>query len=163
MNLRSSHQLIKYGCVIRLLFSIKLLHLIVDSLLQIYSVEVGRTWIAALLTYYCVKHFNWPIFKMSLWYICSHVHPKLHNINPHNVTHSLISQSHGECMFVVQIPLLIVTLLSLISRNLSSMQTTKEVDPYPRIMPCVKMWSVTFFFFFLWHLSNVGACICHIT
>ena len=31
MNLRSSHQLIKYGCVIRLLFSIKLLHLIVDA------------------------------------------------------------------------------------------------------------------------------------
>jgi hypothetical protein len=30
MNLRMSHQLIKYACVIQLLFSIELLHLIVD-------------------------------------------------------------------------------------------------------------------------------------
>ncbi len=68
-------------------------------------------------------------------------------------------------MFVVQISLLIVTFLSLISRNLSLMQTTKEVNPHPRIAPCVNMWSVTFFFFFfffLCHLLNVGACICHI-
>ena len=44
------------------------------------------------------------------------------------------------------------------------MQTTKEVNPHPRITPCVNMWSVTFFFFFFFlHLLNVGACVCHIS
>jgi hypothetical protein len=45
------------------------------------------------------------------------------------------------------------------------MQSTKEVSPHPRIAPCVNMWSVTFLFlllFFLCHLLNVGACLCHI-
>ena len=46
------------------------------------------------------------------------VHPKLCNINLHNVTRSLIPQNPRERMFVVQISLLIVTSLSLISRNL---------------------------------------------
>ena len=67
-------------------------------------------------------------------------------------------------MFVVQISLLIVTFLSLISRNLSLMQSTQEVNPHRHIAPCVSMWSVTFLFFFfsLCHLLNVGACICDI-
>ena len=47
------------------------------------------------------------------------VHPKLRNINLHNVTHSLISPNPREWMFVVQISLLSVTFLSLISWNLS--------------------------------------------
>jgi hypothetical protein len=63
-------------------------------------------------------------------------------------------------MFVVQFSLLIVTFLFLISRNLSLMQTTKEVNPHPHIAPCVNMWSV--FFFFFCHLLNVGACVHHI-
>ena len=33
------------------------------------------------------------------------VHPKLRNVNPHNTTHSLISQNPREWMFVVQISL----------------------------------------------------------
>ena len=72
---------------------------------------------------------------------------------------------HREHMFVVQISLLIVTILSLISWFLSLMQATKQVNPHPRIAPYVNMWSVTFmflFFFFLCHLLNVGARICHI-
>ena len=44
------------------------------------------------------------------------VHPKLRNINLHNVTHSLISRHPREQMFVVQISLFIVTFPSLISR-----------------------------------------------
>ena len=44
------------------------------------------------------------------------IHPKLRNINPLNVTYSLISRNPWELMFVVQISLLIVTFLSLISR-----------------------------------------------
>ena len=69
-------------------------------------------------------------------------------------------------MFVVQISLLIVTFLSLISKNVSLMQTTKEISPHPRSAPCVNVWSATFlfsFFFFLCHLLNVGACTRHIT
>ena len=62
-------------------------------------------------------------------------------------------------MFVVQIPLLIVTFLSLISQNLSLMQTIKEDNPHPRIMPCVNIRSA--FFFFL-HLLDVRACVRHI-
>jgi hypothetical protein len=87
--------------------------------------------------------------------------PKFRNINLHNATHSLVSRNPRErIMFVVQISLLIVTFLSLTSRILSLMHTTKEVNPHPRIVPCVNMWSV--FFFFLCHLLNVGACICPI-
>ena len=65
-------------------------------------------------------------------------------------------------MFVVQISLLVVTFLSLISQNLSLLQTTNEVNPHPHIAPCVNMWSVIFLFFFSCHLLNVGACVYHI-
>ena len=78
-----------------------------------------------------------------------------------NVTHSLISRNPRERMFVVQISLLIVTFLSLISWNLSLMQTTKEVNPHPCLAPCANMWNVTFFFFC--HVLNVGACVRHIS
>jgi hypothetical protein len=71
------------------------------------------------------------------------IHPKVRNINLHNVTHSLVSINPRERMFVVQISLLIVTFLSLIPPNLSLMQTTKE-NSHPHIVPCVNMWSVTF-------------------
>jgi hypothetical protein len=55
-------------------------------------------------------------------------------------------------MLVVQILLLIVTFLSLVSWNLSLLQTIQEVNPHPRIAPCVNMWSVFFFFFFFFFL-----------
>ena len=89
---------------------------------------------------------------------------KLRNVNSHNVAHTLISRNPRERMFVVQISLFIVTFLSLISQNLSLMQTTKEVNPHLCIAPCVNMWSATFFFFFFFfcHILNVGACIYHI-
>ena len=67
-----------------------------------------------------------------------------------------------EWLFVVQISLPIFTILSLISRTLSSMQTTQEVNPHLPIVSCVNMWSVTFLFLFsfrLCHLLNVGACV----
>src|ERR1700738_5232575 len=91
---------------------------------------------------------------------CSQYTPKLHIINPHYVTCSLISRNPRERMFVVQnlTPFCHVS-LSLISRILSLMQTTKEVSSHPPIAPCVNMWSVTFFFFFF---LDVGACIRHI-
>ena len=44
------------------------------------------------------------------------LHPKLHYINLHNVTCSLISQNPRERMFVVQISLLIVKFLSFITK-----------------------------------------------
>ena len=93
------------------------------------------------------------------------IHLTLRNINPHNATHSLISRNPRERMFVVQISLLIVTFLFLISQILSLVQTTQEVNPHPRIASCVNMLNVTFLFllvfFFLCHLLNVDACICH--
>ena len=90
--------------------------------------------------------------KTLLW-IWIMLHLKLRNTNLHNITHSLISWNPRERMSIVQIPLLIVTFLSLISRILSLMPTTKEVIPRPRIAPCVNMWSaIFFFFFFLCHL-----------
>ena len=90
------------------------------------------------------------------------VQPKLRNINPHNVTHSLISRNPRER--IGQISLLIVIFLSFISWILSLVQTTKEVNPYRCIVSCVNIWSAFFFFFFcfLCHLLNVGACSRHI-
>ena len=67
------------------------------------------------------------------------VYLELRNINPHKVTHSIIYRNPRERIFVVQISLLIVIFLSLISRNLSLMQTTKVVNPHPRITPCVNI------------------------
>ena len=94
------------------------------------------------------------------------VYHKFCNINLHNIIHSLISWNLTERMCVVQVSHLVVTCLSLISRVLSLMQTTKEVNPHPHIAPCVNMWSVNFLFlfliFFLCHLLNVGACMCQI-
>ena len=89
------------------------------------------------------------------------IHPRLCNINPHNVTHSLTSRNPRERMFVVQISFLIVTFLSLISRILSLVQTTQEVNPHPRIAPCVTMWSATFvFLFFFPFLMPLVECWC---
>jgi hypothetical protein len=62
--------------------------------------------------------------------------------------------SPKERRFLVQISLLIVTFLFLILWVFPLMQTTIEVNPHPRIAPCVKMWGVFFFFFFFCHLLN---------
>jgi hypothetical protein len=62
-------------------------------------------------------------------------------------------------MFVVPISLLIVTLPYITKFVINA--TTKEVNPHPHIAPCVNIWSV--FFFFFYHLLNVGACVRHIT
>jgi hypothetical protein len=59
------------------------------------------------------------------------LHPKLRNINLHNVTQSLMSGNPREGTFVLQISLLVVTFLFLISWNLSLMQTTKNSQPTP--------------------------------
>ena len=59
------------------------------------------------------------------------LHPKLCNINLHNITHSLISQNPREGMFVVQISLLIVKFLSLISRNSIIIASHKRSQPTP--------------------------------
>ena len=113
-------------------------------------------------------HGSWPMKKGHLpwadfmvhgvnWPNVNLLHPKLRNIHPHNVTCSLISRNPRERMFVVQISLLIVTLLSLISWILSLMQITKEVNRHPHIAPCVNMWSVTFLFFFFF-FSSYATC-----
>jgi hypothetical protein len=36
---------------------------------------------------------------------------------------------------------------------LSLMQTTKEVNPHPHIVPCINMWSVTLFLSFSFSFS----------
>ena len=110
--------------------------------------------------FYLDRNYKWgPNSTQRAWL----VHPKLCNINSHKVTHSLISRNCRERRFVVQISLLVVTFLSLITWILSLIQTTKEVNLHPRIVPYVNMWNVIFFFFFiLCHLLNVVICICHI-
>ena len=102
---------------------------------------------------------QWAGKRRERMYVCMYT---LNSVisTPCNITHSLVSRNPWERMFVFQIALLIVTFLSLISRILSLIQATKEVNPHPRIAPCVNMWSVTFFF--LCHLLNVGECVCHI-
>jgi hypothetical protein len=90
------------------------------------------------------------------------LHPKLCNIDFHNVAHFLVSWNSRERIFCSSNFTPYCHIFSLISWNLSLMQTIKEVNPHPYIAPCVDMWSVTFFFFFLCHLLYVGACVCHI-
>jgi hypothetical protein len=89
---------------------------------------------------------------VRLYTLQNTLHLKLPNINPHNVTHCLMSQNPRERMFIVQISFFIVMFLSLISQILSLMQTMKEVNPHPRIASCVNMRSVislfVFFFFY---------------
>ena len=54
-----------------------------------------------------------------IWIRKRMIHPKLRNINPHNVTDFLISRNPREQLFIVQISLLIITFLSLILQNLT--------------------------------------------
>ena len=96
-------------------------------------------------SFWSLEHYHWIVFE-TMYTLNSVIS------TPQNVTHSLISWNPRERMFVVQISLLMVTFLSLVSWNLSLMQTTQEVNPHPRIAPCV----------FFFHLLNVGACIRHI-
>jgi hypothetical protein len=101
----------------------------------------GWTWNSRILTDYTLDYVkSTSIMSLSLKY------PK----------------TLGTRMFVLQISLLVVTFLSLISWILSILQITQEVNPHPRIALYVNIWSVTFLFFFICHLLNVGACVCHI-
>jgi hypothetical protein len=94
----------------------------------------------------CLKYIGHGVSVSCVkWPLDIFIYPKLRNINPHNVTHSLISRNPRARMDVVPISLLIVTFLSLISRIFSLMQSAKEVNPHPRIVPCANMWSVFFF------------------
>ena len=70
--------------------------------------------------------------------------------------HSLISWNPGERMFVGQISLLVASLSPPYIMDCVIMQTGKEVNPHPRIAPCVNMWSVFLFFFFInfWDLLH---------
>jgi hypothetical protein len=69
-----------------------------------------------MFTIYGDKNYN---AMSTSWSSLPHrllIHPKLRNINLHNVTHSLISRNPREQIFVVQISLLIVIFLFLISQ-----------------------------------------------
>ena len=72
-----------------------------------------------------------------------------------------MSLNPRERMFVAQISLHIDTFLSLISRTLSSMQTTQEVNPHPCSAPRVNMWNVTFLFLFLFFMPLVECWCMH--
>ena len=85
-------------------------------------------------------------------------HSNLCNINLCNVTHFLITQNPMDRMFVVEsYSLLSQVFLPYICGFV--IRTTIEVNPYPRIVPCVCTRSVFFFFFFFFwcqfcHLLN---------
>ena len=109
--------------------------------------------------------FIYPLHLRGLAIGCLLVGPTLYTLNsvistPFNVTHSLLFRNPGGRMFVVQISFLTVIFLSLVSRISSSMQTTKEVNPHPRIAPCVNMWSAIFFFFFFFLFMPLVECWC---
>ena len=89
------------------------------------------------------------------------VHPKLHNINLHNVTHSLMSRNPREWIFVLQISLIYCHISLPYITQFVINATTKEVNPHPHLAICVNLWIITFFFF-LCHLLKVGACVRHI-
>ena len=75
-------------------------------------------------------------------------HSNLCNINLCNVTHFLITQNPMDRMFVVEsYSLLSQVFLPYICGFV--IRTTIEVNPYPRIVPCVCTRSVFFFFFLL--------------
>jgi hypothetical protein len=110
-----------------------------------------------------VIHYIKELYNFSHKWIKSTLHSFSHSL----IIYLRVPYPGKERMFIVQISVLIVTLLSLISLNLSWMQTTKEGNPHPRIAPCVNKWSVTFLFLFLFlffwcHLLNVDACVRHI-
>ena len=83
------------------------------------------------------------------------LHPKLHNINPYNVTHSLVSRNPRERMFIVQRSLLIVTILSLISRFVIDAhdQRSQPIPSYCTMCQHVKC-------FILRLLMPLGECWC---
>jgi hypothetical protein len=104
-------------------------------------------------------------------YVCMYmrvcIHPKLHNINLHNITHSLISRNPREWMFIVQISLRIYchsVLPYFMNFIINANHPRRHLTPSH--CACVNMWDVTFFFFFffyfLCYLLNVDACIRHI-
>ena len=78
------------------------------------------------------------------------VHPKLLDVNLQNVTHSLISQNPRERMFLVQFSLLIVTILSLISRTFPIKCKSSKMSSHTLALRAhVNMWIVFFFFIIL--------------
>ena len=90
------------------------------------------------------------------------VQHKLHNINPYNTTHSLISRNPKERMPVVQISLLIVTFLSLISQICHVCKPPKKQPTPSHCAMCQYVEShllILILLFFRCHLLNVGACI----
>ena len=108
-----------------------------------------------IVTYACMSVLSrdGPHQTLARW-----LHPKLRNINPCNVTHSLISQNLRERIFVVQILFLIVKFFSLISQVFAIDVKHHRGQPTPRIAPCVNMWSV--FFFFVWCCCHLLNCWC---
>jgi hypothetical protein len=59
-------------------------------------------------------------------------------------------------MSAVQISTSLSHFSPLYHKSPSLMQTTQEVNPHPRIAPCVNMWSVTFSLFY--SSSSYTAC-----
>ena len=102
----------------------------------------------------------------SLFLGSSYTHPKLRNINTIISLILLYPESLGNACSQFKSHSFLLHISTLVSRFFSLMQTTKEVNPHPRIASCVNMWSVTFlflfFFIFLCQVLNVGTCICHI-
>ena len=125
---------------------------LISSLMYIYlllnsNMSLVRTFctclfkIIPLLCMHVYVYSTWRVHSLGcglgMWGILwlFDVHPILYNINLCNVTRSLISWNLKEWKFSAAI--LIVTFLSLISHVLPWMQTTKEVNPHPRIAPHV--------------------------
>ena len=81
----------------------------------------------ALIVLKSLGIMRYYVFEIGCILMSINVHSELRDINFHNITPSW---SPREGMFIVHISLFIVTFLSFVSRILSLMQVTKELNPY---------------------------------
>ena len=98
------------------------------------------------------------------------IHPKLRNINLHNITHSIISPNPRDARSsnitpYCHISLPYITNFVIKANHQRSQPSHCAMCQHVECHILIIIISIIllFFFFFLHKLLNIGACICHIT